>query len=245
MHAWADDGATTADNLHLACRHDHRARHLGGWRVTAAGPHVIVWTSPLGHPYPSPLPKITSLSPNPGPVTGPTPRPDACPPTSPEHRTRSWFHQALLRPAAADMTARPAVRRTAKPEQRPSAPTSTCRRIERHICLAPALATPVSMARFQSRTTDADTSTSTETGTGTGTKIDTGTGRMDRRDGPQGRRGRRDGPQGRRGRRDGPQGSQGSHSRHMSQRSARVAGGGTDGTGQHGSAGAGRGRHGH
>ena len=67
IHPWADNGATTADNLHLACRHDHRARHIGGWRVTSAGPQLIVWTSPLGHAYPSPLPKIIQPAPDPQP----------------------------------------------------------------------------------------------------------------------------------------------------------------------------------
>ncbi|WP_156080763.1 HNH endonuclease signature motif containing protein [Microbispora rosea] len=64
---WAEQGPTKAENLHLACRHDHRARHHGGWRVSTAGPHVVVWTSPLGHRYPSPLPKIiiTTCSPHP------------------------------------------------------------------------------------------------------------------------------------------------------------------------------------
>ncbi|XVQ84416.1 DUF222 domain-containing protein [Microbispora siamensis] len=55
---WAKQGPTKAENLHLACRHDHRARHHGGWRVSAAGPHLVVWTSPLGHRYPSPLQEI-------------------------------------------------------------------------------------------------------------------------------------------------------------------------------------------
>ncbi|MBX6382960.1 MAG: HNH endonuclease [Microbispora sp.] len=55
---WAERGLTEAENLHLACRHDHRARHHGGWRVSTAGPHLVIWTSPLGHRYPSPLPKI-------------------------------------------------------------------------------------------------------------------------------------------------------------------------------------------
>ncbi|WP_432866014.1 DUF222 domain-containing protein [Microbispora rosea] len=64
---WAEQGPTKAENLHLACRHDHRARHHGGWRVSTAGPHLVVWTSPLGHRYPSPLPKIiiTTCSPHP------------------------------------------------------------------------------------------------------------------------------------------------------------------------------------
>ncbi|GLX06533.1 hypothetical protein Misp03_34600 [Microbispora sp. NBRC 16548] len=79
IHAWADDGATTADNLHLACRHDHRARHFGGWRVTWAGPHLIVWTSPLGHAYPSPLPKIMQPAPEPRPRNWPDAPPGRLP----------------------------------------------------------------------------------------------------------------------------------------------------------------------
>ncbi|MBE3010257.1 DUF222 domain-containing protein [Microbispora sp. NEAU-D428] len=79
IHAWADDGATTADNLHLACRHDHRARHLGGWRVIATGPHLIVWTSPLGHSYPSPLPKIIQPAPEPWPRNWPDAPPGRLP----------------------------------------------------------------------------------------------------------------------------------------------------------------------
>ncbi len=79
IHAWADDGATTADNLHLACRHDHRARHFGGWRVTWAGPRLIVWTSPLGHAYPSPLPKIIQPAPEPRPHNWPAAPPERQP----------------------------------------------------------------------------------------------------------------------------------------------------------------------
>ncbi|WP_432931381.1 DUF222 domain-containing protein [Microbispora sp. CA-135349] len=67
IQAWADNGVTTAANLHLACRHDHRARHLGGWRVTSRGPQLIVWTSPLGHTYARPLPAIIQPAPQPQP----------------------------------------------------------------------------------------------------------------------------------------------------------------------------------
>ncbi|WP_344054024.1 HNH endonuclease signature motif containing protein [Planotetraspora silvatica] len=55
---WAGGGLTTEDNLHLACRHDHRAKHDGGWRVTMPDPGVILWSSPLGHSYPTRLPPI-------------------------------------------------------------------------------------------------------------------------------------------------------------------------------------------
>ncbi|WP_223868559.1 HNH endonuclease signature motif containing protein, partial [Microbispora bryophytorum] len=79
IHPWADNGATTADNLHLACRHDHRARHIGGWRVTSAGPQLIVWTSPLGHAYPSPLPRIIQPAPDPQPRNWPDAPPERLP----------------------------------------------------------------------------------------------------------------------------------------------------------------------
>ncbi|GII30877.1 hypothetical protein Pmi06nite_43190 [Planotetraspora mira] len=64
---WADGGSTTEDNLHLACRHDHRAKHDGGWRVTMPDPGLILWSSPLGHSYPTRLPPIMfgTLSPQP------------------------------------------------------------------------------------------------------------------------------------------------------------------------------------
>ncbi|NJP23878.1 MULTISPECIES: HNH endonuclease signature motif containing protein [unclassified Microbispora] len=70
---WAEQGPTNAENLHLACRHDHRARHHGGWRVSTAGPHMVVWTSPLGHRYPSPLPKIIIPACSPHPRSQPSP----------------------------------------------------------------------------------------------------------------------------------------------------------------------------
>ncbi|MBE3007817.1 DUF222 domain-containing protein [Microbispora sp. NEAU-D428] len=72
---WAEQGPTKAENLHLACRHDHRARHQGGWRVSAAGPHLVVWTSPLGHRYPSPLPEIILSACDPHPRSRPIPPP--------------------------------------------------------------------------------------------------------------------------------------------------------------------------
>ncbi len=72
---WAEQGPTKAENLHLACRHDHRARHHGGWRVSTASPYLVVWTSPLGHRYPSPLPKIMLSACDPRPRSQPTPSP--------------------------------------------------------------------------------------------------------------------------------------------------------------------------
>ncbi|WP_182899532.1 HNH endonuclease signature motif containing protein [Microbispora sp. H10830] len=72
---WAEQGPTKAENLHLACRHDHRARHHGGWRVSTASPYLVIWTSPLGHRYPSPLPKIILSACDPLPRSQPTPSP--------------------------------------------------------------------------------------------------------------------------------------------------------------------------
>ncbi|MFG1822562.1 DUF222 domain-containing protein [Microbispora bryophytorum] len=72
---WAEQGPTKAENLHLACRHDHRARHHGGWSVSTAGPHLVIWTSSLGHRYPSPLPKIIVSACDPHPRSRRTPSP--------------------------------------------------------------------------------------------------------------------------------------------------------------------------
>ncbi|WP_169943884.1 HNH endonuclease signature motif containing protein [Microbispora sp. H11081] len=79
IQAWADNGTTTAENLHLACRHDHRAKHLGGWRVAFEGPRLIVWTSPLGHSYANPLPRIIHPLPEPRPRGWPDPPPERLP----------------------------------------------------------------------------------------------------------------------------------------------------------------------
>ncbi|MBP2705590.1 DUF222 domain-containing protein [Microbispora sp. RL4-1S] len=55
---WLAKGRTEERNLDLVCRHDHRAKHQGGWRVALPESGVVVWTSPLGHVYPVPLPPI-------------------------------------------------------------------------------------------------------------------------------------------------------------------------------------------
>jgi hypothetical protein len=46
---WAKGGPTTADNLGALCRHDHRLKHHGGWRLQQPWPGVFAWTTPLGH----------------------------------------------------------------------------------------------------------------------------------------------------------------------------------------------------
>jgi hypothetical protein len=44
----ASGGTTTPDNLALLCRHHHRLKHDGGWRVTQPEPGVLAWQSPHG-----------------------------------------------------------------------------------------------------------------------------------------------------------------------------------------------------
>lgn len=41
-------GPTSAENLHASCRHHHRLKHEGGWRVQGATDGRLRWTSPLG-----------------------------------------------------------------------------------------------------------------------------------------------------------------------------------------------------
>ncbi|MFE6971477.1 DUF222 domain-containing protein [Isoptericola sp. NPDC057653] len=48
VRAWADRGATTADNLTHLCRHHHVLKHQTGWRVVRASDGVLTWTSPTG-----------------------------------------------------------------------------------------------------------------------------------------------------------------------------------------------------
>jgi hypothetical protein len=61
---WIIGGPTTEANLSLVCRHDHRAKHEGGWRVTMPGPGLIIWTSPLGHTYLAQPPPIMPTPPH-------------------------------------------------------------------------------------------------------------------------------------------------------------------------------------
>ncbi len=49
-HAWADGGATTADNLTHRCRKHHTMKHQTKWRVERPpGSERAVWTSPTGY----------------------------------------------------------------------------------------------------------------------------------------------------------------------------------------------------
>ena len=59
-------GPTTGPNLGDACRHDHRLKHEGGWRLHQPQPGHFHWTSRLGHHYHRRPPPI--LEPLPGPI---------------------------------------------------------------------------------------------------------------------------------------------------------------------------------
>jgi hypothetical protein len=47
----AAGGLTSHENLAILCRHHHRLKHAGGWRVTQPEPGTLVWTSPTGREY--------------------------------------------------------------------------------------------------------------------------------------------------------------------------------------------------
>ena len=69
-------GATVDTGLAAACRHDHRLRHEGGWRIEHSDPGQITWTSRLGRTYRRHTP--------PGLLDLPEPRPDAIDDRDPE-----------------------------------------------------------------------------------------------------------------------------------------------------------------
>jgi Domain of unknown function (DUF222) len=45
------DGPTSAANLIAACRHHHRLKHSGRWRVSSDRDGTVTWTSPTGRTY--------------------------------------------------------------------------------------------------------------------------------------------------------------------------------------------------
>ncbi|MGH3834826.1 MAG: HNH endonuclease signature motif containing protein [Pseudonocardiaceae bacterium] len=73
-------GVTTEANSGPVCRHDHRLKHEGGWRLRQPEPGHFVWISPLGRIYHSRRQPITTDLP------GPLPRseqyPDHAPPVT-------------------------------------------------------------------------------------------------------------------------------------------------------------------
>ncbi len=73
-------GVTTEANSGPLCRHDHRLKHAGGWRLGQPEPGHFVWTSPLGRIYHARRrPIIQDL---PGPLPRPEQYPDYAPPVT-------------------------------------------------------------------------------------------------------------------------------------------------------------------
>ncbi|MGA9310128.1 MAG: DUF222 domain-containing protein [Pseudonocardiaceae bacterium] len=95
-------GATNEINSGPLCRHDHRLKHLGGWRLHQPQPGYFTWFSPLGRAYRTQPPPITNDLPEPRPrpdypdawpfarshddrpiLERPPPQPDPPPPAAP------------------------------------------------------------------------------------------------------------------------------------------------------------------
>jgi hypothetical protein len=76
----ARGGPTAEHNLGPGCRHDHRLKHEGGWRLDQPEPGLFRWTSRLGHTYQVRPPPIIEALPDPIPGYEPLPplpaRPD-------------------------------------------------------------------------------------------------------------------------------------------------------------------------
>ncbi|MGH3575021.1 MAG: HNH endonuclease signature motif containing protein, partial [Pseudonocardiaceae bacterium] len=69
-------GPTTTGNSGPLCRHDHRLKHVGRWRLHQPTPGHFTWTSPLGRTYHTQPPPITHDLPEPRPrPDNPDPRP--------------------------------------------------------------------------------------------------------------------------------------------------------------------------
>ncbi|MGH3775890.1 MAG: DUF222 domain-containing protein [Pseudonocardiaceae bacterium] len=60
-------GPTTEVNSGPLCRHDHRLKHVGRWRLHQSQPGHFTWTSPLGRTYHTQPPPITDDLPEPRP----------------------------------------------------------------------------------------------------------------------------------------------------------------------------------
>jgi len=50
-HPWQHGGVTQAHNLGALCRHHHRMKDTGGWKLRQLAPGVFGWHSPLGRSY--------------------------------------------------------------------------------------------------------------------------------------------------------------------------------------------------
>jgi hypothetical protein len=105
---WTHGGPTEADDLDLLCRHDHRAKHEGGWHYQQPEPGHFLITDPTGtrhhtesrviHPRPDPVDAGHGLAPG---LHDPTPREDWAP-----NRTRDGRITAEARATAGHLARR-------------------------------------------------------------------------------------------------------------------------------------------
>ena len=105
---WTHGGRTEAGDLDLLCRHDHRAKHEGGWHYEQPVPGFFVVTDPTGtrhhvesrvvHPRPTPRDAGHGIGPD---QDIPTPRPDWAP-----NRTRDGRITKEARATAEHLTRR-------------------------------------------------------------------------------------------------------------------------------------------
>ena len=83
--AWADGGTTCEKNLDAFCKHHHKLKHHGKWRIDAHPDGRLTWITPTGHrhttarhdyrPEPPPAPAETAPSPEPDTPAEPDPDP--------------------------------------------------------------------------------------------------------------------------------------------------------------------------
>lgn len=67
LRRWSVDGRTLEPNLVSLCRHDHRIKDEGGWRLTRPYDSLLQWTSRLGLTYTVRRPPIIITLPGPRP----------------------------------------------------------------------------------------------------------------------------------------------------------------------------------
>jgi HNH endonuclease len=78
--AWAEGGETSADNLNPFCKHDHRLKTYGRWRIEIHADGSLTWVTPTGLRHTT----VPYNYRDPPPEPDPPPPPPAPPPYDPE-----------------------------------------------------------------------------------------------------------------------------------------------------------------
>ncbi|MGH3906919.1 MAG: HNH endonuclease signature motif containing protein [Pseudonocardiaceae bacterium] len=112
----ARGGPTLEPNLGNTCRHDHRVKHDGGWRLDQPEPGLFRWTSRLGHSYPLRPPPIIEPLPDPLPPHGPAP-----PMPAPSEDDR-WHESGIWDNAPPQAATKPAPRPPPEPDSQDDPP---------------------------------------------------------------------------------------------------------------------------